>query len=140
MNTAPNLQRFLDAQERNYQIALEEIRHGRKKSHWIWYIFPQVHGLGSSETSRFYAIANMAEAVAYLEHPVLGSRLITISQALLQLNGRTANQIFGNPDDMKLRSCMTLFAAINGTNPVFQQVLDKYFDGQADEKTLAILG
>ena len=140
MNTAPNLQRFLDAQERNYQIALEEIRHGRKKSHWIWYIFPQVHGLGSSETSRFYAIANMAEAVAYLEHPVLGTRLITISQALLQLNGRTANQIFGNPDDMKLRSCMTLFAAINGTNPVFQQVLDKYFDGQADEKTLAILG
>ncbi len=113
-----DLKRFLDAQERDYAIALSEIRSGRKRSHWMWYIFPQIAGLGSSQTSRFYAVKTKAEAELYLAHPVLGARLVRISEALLEIEGKTANQIFSSPDDMKLKSSMTLFGALTNTNPM----------------------
>lgn len=134
-----DLQRFSDAQERSFETALAEIRRGRKQSHWMWYIFPQIAGLGSSETAKFYAIKNKAEAKEFLAHPTLGNRLIEISNALLEIEGKTANQIFGSPDDVKLKSSMTLFAALDETNPVFQKVLDKYFD-ERDLKTLELFG
>ena len=106
----------------------------------MWYIFPQIAGLGFSSTSKFYAIKNIAEAENFLAHPVLGERLIEISEALLEIEGRTAHQIFGSPDDMKLKSSMTLFAALDDANPVFQKVLDKYFDGAKDARTLELIG
>jgi len=134
------LQRFLDAQEKDYAVALSEIKNGRKKSHWIWYNFPQIKGLGFSETSRFYAIKDLQEAEAYLSHPVLGERLIQISNALLELAEDDANKIFGSPDDLKLTSSMTLFASIDNKNQVFSKVLDKFFNGERDIKTLQILG
>ena len=107
---AADLSRFLKAQERDYAQALREIQSGRKRSHWMWYIFPQIQGLGFSSTAQFYAIENLQEAKDYLAHPVLGARLKEISSALLQLDGLTASEIFGYPDDLKLRSSMTLFA------------------------------
>ena len=134
-----SLQRFIDAQEKDYDTALAEISQGRKRSHWIWYIFPQIQGLGFSETSKFYAIKNIDEAAEYLKHPVLGERLIRICQALIKIPGDDANKIFGSPDDMKLKSSMTLFAALPGTDPVFQKVLDKFFNGTRDSKTIEIL-
>lgn len=139
MTQEQNLNRFLDAQESDYQVALSEIKKGRKRSHWMWYIFPQIAGLGFSETSKFYAIKDAAEAGAYLNHPILGKRLIEISEALLYLEGKTANQIFGSPDDLKLKSSMTLFGALPDTHPVFQKVLDKYFGGTKDPKTLQLI-
>src|SRR5690606_9372512 len=135
-----SLKRFLDAQEKDYAVALSEIKNGRKKSHWIWYIFPQIIGLGFSETSRYYAIKDLEEAETYLKHPVLGERLVQISNALLDLPGNDAHKIFGSPDDLKLKSSMTLFASIENTNPVFSKVLDKFFKGETDFKTLRILG
>lgn len=135
-----DLQRFLEAQEDDFELALSEIKSGRKESHWMWYIFPQIAGLGFSSTSIFYAIKDLTEAEEYLNHPILGERLIEISEALLEIKGKTAFQIFGSPDDMKLKSSMTLFAALNETNPIFQKVLDKYFDGAKDELTMQILG
>lgn len=140
MPTDTNLQRFLDAQATDYAPALAEIKAGRKRSHWMWYIFPQLQGLGFSETSRFYALSGRPEAQAYLAHPVLGPRLVEISQALLQLPGSDANRIFGSPDDVKLRSSMTLFAALAPTDPVFAQVLATFFGGTPDSKTLQLLG
>ncbi|MER2997135.1 DUF1810 domain-containing protein [Pontibacter populi] len=134
-----NLNRFLEAQESTYHTALSEIRNGRKRSHWMWFIFPQVAGLGFSETSRFYAIKSKAEAIAYLNHPVLGKRLTEITEALLTLEGKSANQIFGSPDDVKLKSSMTLFNALSSDNPLFKQVLAKYFKGEKDAKTLQLL-
>ncbi|WP_242478790.1 DUF1810 domain-containing protein [Hymenobacter lapidiphilus] len=110
----PNLQRFLDAQESTYPTALTEIRNGRKRSHWMWFIFPQLQGLGFSETARFYGLHDAAEAAAYLVHPVLGKRLVEICEALLKLDSSDATRIFGSPDDMKLRSSMTLFGAVPG--------------------------
>ncbi len=133
------LKRFLEAQENDYATALAEIRRGRKQSHWMWYVFPQIAGLGFSSTSKFYAIKDRAEAENYLAHPVLGKRLIEISNALLGIEGKTANQIFRSPDDAKLKSSMTLFGALNDTNPVFQTVLDKYFGGAKDDKTLKLI-
>jgi len=106
-----NLKKFLDAQDKSYEKALSEIKNGQKKSHWIWYIFPQIKGLGLSETSKFYAIEDLDEAAAYLNDPVLGKRLVQISQELLDLKNLSARQIFGSPDDMKLKSSMTLFSA-----------------------------
>jgi uncharacterized protein (DUF1810 family) len=138
MPDTTSLQRFLDAQQASYAPALAEIKAGRKRSHWMWFVFPQIQGLGFSDTARFYAIRDRDEAAAYLAHPVLGSRLIAISQELLKLDSTDANRIFGSPDDVKLRSSMTLFGALN-SNPVFQQVLDKYFRGRADDKTLQLL-
>jgi len=133
------LKRFIDAQQRDYEIALTEIRSGRKRSHWMWYIFPQVKGLGFSSTAQHYGIADLKEAEAYLRHPVLGPRLIAMSQELLALENTNASHIFGSPDDMKLRSAMTLFASVKDSDPVFQQVLDKYFQGKTDLQTLTIL-
>lgn len=135
-----NLQRFLDAQATDYPQALAEIKAGRKRSHWMWYIFPQIQGLGFSSTSQHYAIRDAAEAAAYLKQPVLGPRLREISGELLKLAGCDASRVFGSPDDLKLRSSMTLFAAVPGADPVFRAVLDAYFGGKADEKTLRQLG
>ncbi|GAB3848297.1 DUF1810 domain-containing protein [Hymenobacter terrigena] len=138
MATKTNLQRFIDAQASSYQTALAEIKNGRKRSHWMWFIFPQIQGLGLSETARFYAVADAQEAKDYLNHPVLGARLREICQALLGLAVNNAHDIFGSPDDLKLKSSMTLFASVSST-PVFQQVLDKFYDGARDDKTLRIL-
>ncbi len=134
-----DLKRFLEVQENDFEIALAEIRKGRKQSHWMWYIFPQIAGLGFSPTSKFYAIKDRGEAENYLAHPLLGKRLIEISNALLEVEGKTANQIFGSPDDMKLKSSMTLFGALENTNPIFQRVLDKYFEGMKDQRTLELI-
>jgi uncharacterized protein (DUF1810 family) len=135
-----DLQKFIEAQAKDYTIALEEIQNGKKESHWMWYIFPQIHGLGFSETSIFYAIKSNNEAEEYLTHPVLGSRLIKISNALLALATNNASQIFGIPDDLKLKSSMTLFASVKNADRVFQFVLDKFFKGEKDGKTIELLG
>ena len=140
MKATTDLNRFIDAQAADYQRALAEIRNGRKRTHWMWYVFPQIQGLGLSETARFYALKDAREAAAFLAHPVLGPRLLEISTALLGLATGNATTVMGSPDDLKLRSCMTLFAALPGTPPVFQQVLDKFYGGARDEKTLRILG
>jgi len=139
MTKENNLKRFIDAQEANYQIALSEIKNGRKQSHWIWYIFPQIHGLGFSETSKFYSIKNIQEAEEFLKHPILGRRLIEICNKLLELESNDANKIFGSPDDLKLKSSMTLFSSLHNSNPVFQSVLEKFFNGTKDNKTLQII-
>ena len=133
-----DLERFLTAQQRNYETALAELKRGQKDSHWMWYIFPQLQGLGESATSQYYAIKNRQEAQDYLNHPLLGQRLITSAQTLLDLKNRTAHEVFGYPDDLKLESCMTLFAAIS-THPVFADVLDKYYAGARDSRTLHLL-
>ena len=135
-----DLKRFLDAQENDFERALAEIKRGRKQSHWMWYIFPQIAGLGFSSTSKSYAIKDRGEAENYLAHPVLGARLVEISEALLEIEGKTANQIFGSPDDVKLKSSMTLFGALENTKPVFQSVLDKYFNSAKDRRTLELIG
>jgi len=135
-----DLSRFISAQQSTYAAALSEIKNGRKRGHWMWFIFPQIQGLGFSETSRYYAVKGLDEAKAYLDDPVLGSRLVEICHALLKLDGNNANQIFGSPDDIKLRSSMTLFAAVPGANPVFQSVLAQFFGGENDKKTLQLLG
>ena len=140
MPTAPSLQRFLDAQATAYPTALAEVKAGRKRSHWMWYIFPQIQGLGFSSTSQHYAIRDAAEAAAYLAHPVLGARLREISGELLKLASRDASRVFGSPDDLKLRSSMTLFSAVPGADPVFRAVLDAFFGGKADARTLQLLG
>ncbi len=134
-----DLKRFLDAQENDFERALAEIKRGRKQSHWMWYIFPQIAGLGFSSTSKFYAIKDRTEAELYLAHPVLGARLVEISEALLEIEGKTANQIFGSPDDVKLKSSMTLFGSLDDAHPVFQRVLDKYFNGEKDQRTLDLI-
>lgn len=139
MREEHNLQRFLDAQKNDYPRALAEIKNGRKQSHWMWYIFPQIQGLGYSSTSRFYAIKDLQEAQAYLAHPLLGSRLVEICQELLNLESQDARAIFGSPDDLKLKSSVTLFAALPHTNAVFQSVLDKFYQGNKDHKTLQII-
>jgi len=131
-----NLKRFVDAQATDYAQALTEIKNGRKRSHWMWYIFPQIQGLGFSSISQHYAISDLAEAKAYLAHPVLGKRLVEISTALLGLASSDATQVFGTPDDLKLKSSMTLFAAVPGADPVFEAVLAKFFKGVQDSKTL----
>jgi len=139
MATAYNLGRFIDAQNSDYETALSEIRSGRKRSHWMWYIFPQILGLGSTETSRFYAIKDLEEAQLYLQHPILGKRIVKISEELVDLESNDANKIFGSPDDLKLKSSMTLFSSVTDTNPVFQAVLEKFFKGVKDQKTLQII-
>ena len=139
MNKENDLKRFLDAQKKDYAIALSEIKAGRKRSHWMWYIFPQIHGLGFSRTSNFYAIKNKEEAMVFMQHPLLGSWLIAICKQLLQLENDNANAIFGSPDDMKLKSCMTLFASLPDADPVFEDVLRKFFNGEKDDATLRII-
>ena len=134
-----DLNRFITAQERSYDAALSEIRSGRKRTHWMWYIFPQIEGLGRSSTAQYYAISDLQEAKEYYAHPVLGPHLVEISEALLSLDGDNATTVMGYPDDLKLKSSMTLFAIASG-NPVFTKVLDKYFDGRQDRWTVKILG
>jgi uncharacterized protein (DUF1810 family) len=135
-----DLTRFVRAQEDDYERALAEVRGGRKRTHWIWYIFPQYDGLGFSSTSKLYAIKSRAEAEAYLNHPVLGPRLVECAEAALGVEGRSAFEVFGSPDDMKLRSCATLFAVVSPPGSVFERLLEKYFGGRRDEKTLRLLG
>ena len=142
-NTADDphdLNRFVQAQAGVYDRALAEIRSGRKRSHWMWFIFPQFDGLGFSSTSKHYALKSIAEAKAYLSHPVLGPRLMECAGAALSVQGRTAHEIFGSPDDLKLRSCATLFASVSQPGSVFDQLLDKYYQGERDSKTLHLLG
>lgn len=134
------LQRFVNAQQNDYAQALQEITRGRKESHWMWYIFPQIQGLGRSATSQFYAIQDLDEARAFLAHPYLGDHLRQICQVLMQLDTDNATAVFGRPDDMKLRSSMTLFACAAGKPSVFYDVLDKYFGGRMDQRTKQILG
>jgi len=134
-----DLPRFLDAQEGEYSLALGELKRGRKESHWIWFIFPQIDGLGHSSTSKHYAIKSLEEARAYLKHPVLGSRLNECCEAVLALAERDISKVLGYPDDLKFRSCMTLFAEAAGRESIFAKLLDKYFGGKCDERTLEIL-
>ena len=133
------LERFIDAQAPIYAQALGELRAGQKQSHWMWFIFPQIAGLGQSPTSRAYAIQSLQEAQAYLSHPVLGARLHECCQTLMNARGNSARDIFGSIDAMKLRSCLTLFAEADHDEALFHNLLEKYFDGEADEATLEIL-
>lgn len=139
MNDPFHLQRFVDAQNPVYGNVLEELRAGCKRSHWMWFIFPQLAGLGSSSMARKFGISSLKEAEAYLNHEVLGFRLRECSALAVQINDRTAHQIFGDPDDMKFRSCMTLFARTTQDNQVFQEALLKYFAGAPDPRTQAAL-
>ena len=134
-----NLKRFESEHENNYNNALSEVRNGRKISHWMWYIFPQAYGLGHSYTANYYGIRCIDEAKAYLADPILGPHLVEISEALMELEDKDAEKIFGFPDDLKLRSCMTLFAAVSDENSVFQQVLDAYYHGEKDERTIEFI-
>ena len=142
MNTTDkfDLKRFLDAQDEVYEIAFAELRAGQKRTHWMWFIFPQIDGLAMSATSRHYAIKSLDEAQVYLAHPLLGSRLIECSRTLVALHDRSASQILGYPDDLKLKSSMTLFSLLDNADPVFEAVLDKYFDGERDKRTILITG
>jgi uncharacterized protein (DUF1810 family) len=137
MNDAHRLRRFEVAQDegQTYEAAVAELRAGRKASHWMWFVFPQISGLGQSSMSRAYAISSLAEAEAYLEHPVLGPRLIECTRVLTELTGRTAEEIFGTIDAMKLRSSMTLFSRAAPDNALFRHVLNDYFGGVTDEAT-----
>jgi uncharacterized protein (DUF1810 family) len=137
--TSFDLDRFVVAQAPVYKAVLDELRAGEKHSHWMWFIFPQLRGLGCSPTALKYGIENLEEARAYLEHPVLGPRLIECTEATLRAQDRTLHQIFGSPDDLKFRSSMTLFCEAVGAETVFRQALDRYCDGQKDPATLNLL-
>ncbi|MEA2519170.1 MAG: hypothetical protein QOF49_1250 [Chloroflexota bacterium] len=139
MNSS-NLDRFLDAQAATYGAALNELRRGRKTGHWMWFVFPQIAGLGRSEVSRFYAIASLDEARSYLAHPVLGPRLRECADAIISLEGRSATAIFGDIDATKLRSSMTLFSRAAPDEPLFGAVLERFFDGRPDAATDERLG
>lgn len=134
-----NLNRFIDAQLRDYPNALSEIKNGKKQSHWMWYIFPQISGLGRTEMSDYYAIKDLDEAKAYMQEPMLRSHLLEICEALLSLKTNDANKVLGFPDDLKLKSSMTLFSQACPEENVFQKVLDKFFNGVADQKTIELL-
>ncbi|MCJ8509069.1 DUF1810 domain-containing protein [Rhizobium lemnae] len=134
-----DLQRFLDAQQPIYADALEELRAGRKRSHWMWFIFPQIEGLGRSETARFYALANIDAAKAYLGHPTLGQRLLDCTNTMLTHKRRTAHDILGSPDDLKFRSSMTLFMATSEKGSPFERALQQFYGGEPDQATLSRL-
>jgi uncharacterized protein (DUF1810 family) len=134
-----DLNRFLLGQESLYGLALSELRSGRKRSHWMWFVFPQFVGLGASPMSQHYAIKSVAEAEAYLRHPVLGPRLVECCEAVLAVKGRTAFEIFGSPDDLKLRSCATLFAHVSPAGSVFERLLARYFPEGPDDRTLRLI-
>jgi uncharacterized protein (DUF1810 family) len=136
---AHDLDRFLEAQEDVYPQALEELRAGRKRSHWMWFVFPQFDGLGASATSRRYAIRSLEEARAYLRHPVLGARLAECTRAVLDLHGLSAPQVFGSPDDRKFRSSMTLFDLVSGPDSPFAAALEMYFSGERDGRTIELV-
>lgn len=134
-----DLQRFVDAQQGVYPQALAELRAGAKTSHWMWFVFPQLRGLGSSAMAQRYGLAGADEARAYRRHPLLGARLLECTAALLAVQGRSARQILGTPDDLKFRSCMTLFAQVAPDEPAFARALERYFDAEPDARTLALL-
>ncbi|HEY3147638.1 MAG TPA: DUF1810 domain-containing protein [Dongiaceae bacterium] len=134
-----NLQRFVDAQEPVYGRVCAELKNGRKQSHWMWFIFPQIAGLGHSPMAQRYAISSLKGARAYLDHPPLGPRLRECTRLVLAVEGRTAHEILGSPDDMKFRSCLTLFAYATADNQIFRDALQKYFDGEEDSLTVARL-
>ena len=133
------MKKYIDAQEGSYERALLEIREGKKKTHWMWFIFPQIEGLGFSQNSKHYSIKNIEEAEEYLKHPVLGKRLIEISKELLKLKTNDSEEIFGFTDSLKLKSSMTLFSSLKNTDIVFEKVLEKFFNGERDEGTLEIV-
>ncbi len=135
-----DLSRFVSAQKDVYDRALRELRSGLKQSHWMWFIFPQIDGLGFSSTTRFYSLKSLEEARQYLTHPVLGARLRECAEAIFAVSGRTASEIMGHPDDWKLQSSMTLFELVSEPGSVFGRVLDKYYEGTRDARTLQILG
>ena len=135
-----NLSRFVEAQEGDYEQALSEIRSGAKRTHWMLYIFPQLDGLGMSATAKYYGIKSVKEAKAYLAHPLLGPRLLECAEAVLQIESRSAREIFGSPDDLKLRSSATLFASVSAPGSAFDRLLKQYYGGGRDSKTLQLLG
>ena len=139
VNDPFDLQRFVTAQADVYERALAELRAGQKRSHWMWFIFPQLAALGRSRTALFYGIGSLAEAKAYLAHPLLGPRLITCTQAVNAVSGRTAHQILGSPDYLKFRSSMTLFSEAGASEAVFTEALEKYYGGDPDPETLTLL-
>jgi uncharacterized protein (DUF1810 family) len=139
MDDPYDLERFVEAQSRIYDVVRAELRQGSKRSHWMWFIFPQIRGLGSSPTAVHFAVASREEAAAYLKHPILGPRLIECTRLVLGVKNRTSEQIFGEIDSLKFRSSMTLFAETTLKETVFQEALQKYFDGEADGSTLEIL-
>jgi len=134
------LSRFVQAQEDVYEHVIAELQAGKKRSHWMWFIFPQFDGLGFSQTSKHFAIKNLEEAKAYLAHPILGPRLLACADAVMKIEGRTAHEIFGSPDDSKLKSCATLFACVSEPGSIFERLLVKYYQGRRDGKTLKLLG
>jgi uncharacterized protein (DUF1810 family) len=134
-----DLQRFVDAQDRVYDTVLSELRGGRKRGHWIWFVFPQLRGLGRSDTAQHYGISSLDEARAYLAHPVLGARLRDCTGLVAAIDGRSVDEIFGWPDNLKVRSSMTLFARATDDNSGFRDVLDKFYDGEEDPATLELL-
>ena len=134
------LRRFVSAQEGVYEGALGELRGGKKRTHWMWYVFPQIDGLAFSATSKRYAIKSLAEAKAYLDHPILGPRLLECAEAVVGVEDRSVAEIFGSPDDLKLRSCATLFACVLPPGSVFDRLLAKYYRGERDGRTLQLLG
>jgi uncharacterized protein (DUF1810 family) len=134
-----DLNRFVRAQDESYEQALSELQRGRKQSHWMWYVFPQLDGLGSSSTSKLYAIKSEDEARAYLAHPVLGPRLAECAEAILAVDGKSAAAILGSPDDLKLKSCATLFAHVSPPGSLFERILDKFYGGERDAATLRLL-
>ena len=139
MNDIYDLSRFVRAQQDDYERALSEITNGQKRTHWMWYIFPQLDGLAFSPTAKRYAIKSVEEARAYLEHPILGPRLLNCAEAVVGVEGRSAAEIFGSPDDLKLKSCATLFSFVAPPGSVFDRLLEKYYRGQRDGKTLELL-
>jgi uncharacterized protein (DUF1810 family) len=134
-----HLERFVRAQASAYARALEELRRGHKETHWMWFVFPQLDGLGASPTSRFYGISGPDEARAYLKHHLLGPRLIECAETLLQIEGRSATDILGTPDDLKLHSSATLFASLSAGHSPFERLLEKYFHGKRDDRTIQLL-
>ncbi len=135
-----DLDRFLSAQDGVYENALRELRSGQKRSHWMWFVFPQIDGLGNSFVTKRFAVKSQEEAHHYLQHPILGTRLLECTQAVTRLQGRTAPQIFGTPDDLKFCSSMTLFEVVAGANSEFSLALDQYYSGRRDAATLQLLG
>lgn len=134
-----NLSRFIEAQETTYEVAMLELARGRKDSHWIWYVFPQIEGLGKSDTAKLYSIKSLEEGRVYLEHPVLGPRLVEACEILLNLKNASMNKVMGFPDDLKLLSSMTLFENISGENSIFTKIIKVYFDNNRDENSLRII-
>ncbi len=134
-----NLSRFVQAQERDYDQALSELTLGRKRTHWMWYVFPQLDGLGSSPITKLYSVKSEDEARAYLKHPTLGPRLLECAEAILSVDGKSAREILGSPDDLKLRSCATLFAHVSPPGSVFEHILEKFYAGERDAATLRLL-